>query len=202
MTGANGTCSVFDGTLMRATYDSPLGGITMTADDRGLVGLWFDHQRYFADVLNRFNIHVETLAIAPNDGHHAIDASLAWLDEYFAGRIPDIRVPLHQIGTPFRLEVWRLLQEIPYGSTVTYGDLARKMEERRGDGHRVSARAVGGAVGHNPISIIVPCHRVVGVGGSLTGYAGGLATKTALLEIEGFDMRQQSLEVVLEIAER
>lgn len=189
----HGAHRVFDGTLMRATYVSPLGGITMVADDRGLVGLWLDHQRYFADMLRSSGMDAETLPVASGDDHQAIGAASAWLDEYFAGRNPNVRVPLHQVGTPFRLEVWRLLQEIPYGRTVTYGDLARELETQHGDGRRVSARAVGGAVGHNPISIIVPCHRVVGADGSLTGYAGGIDTKTALLKLEGVNVHNLAI---------
>ena len=110
-----------------------------------------------------------------------------WLDIYFSGREPDFLPPLHPLGTPFRRAVWELLLQIPYGRTVTYGELARRLAAKQGLVH-MSAQAVGGAVGHNPISILIPCHRVVGSGGSLTGYAGGIDKKVRLLELEGTDM--------------
>lgn len=110
-----------------------------------------------------------------------------WLDIYFSGREPDFLPPLHPLGTPFRRAVWELLLQIPYGRTVTYGELARRLAAKQGLVH-MSAQAVGGAVGHNPISILIPCHRVVGSGGNLTGYAGGIDKKVRLLELEGTDM--------------
>ena len=110
-----------------------------------------------------------------------------WLDVYFSGKMPDFMPPLHPIGSDFRQEVWALLLQIPYGQTVTYGELARQLAEKQGR-PRMSAQAVGGAVGHNKISIIIPCHRVVGTGGSLTGYAGGIDRKVKLLALEQADM--------------
>ena len=107
-----------------------------------------------------------------------------WLDLYFAGRRPDFTPPLHLTGSDFRLAVWKLLLEIPYGQTTTYKELARRISEQNG-GRFMSAQAAGGAVGHNPVSIIVPCHRVLGTDGSLTGYAGGIEKKRRLLELEG-----------------
>ena len=110
-----------------------------------------------------------------------------WLDLYFAGYVPDFTPPLHPAGSAFRKSVWDILLTIPYGQTLTYGDIARQLAAQQGG--RVSAQAVGGAVGHNPISLIIPCHRVVGTNGSLTGYAGGLEKKVQLLELEHADMR-------------
>ena len=116
-----------------------------------------------------------------------LEETKRWLDIYFAGREPDFLPPLHLAGSPFRQEVWALLRQIPYGETTTYRALAEAVARKRGL-RRMSAQAVGGAVGHNPISIIVPCHRVVGSDGSLTGYAGGLERKVQLLRLEGVDM--------------
>ena len=160
-------------------YDSPLGGVLLAADESGLTGLWFEGQKYFADNLpeERAERETETLALAKR-----------WLDIYFAGKEPDFMPPLHPVGSPFRRAVWELLLEIPYGQTSTYGELSRRLAAKMGIAH-MSAQAVGGAVGHNGISIIIPCHRVVGTGGSLTGYAGGVDKKVKLLELERADMR-------------
>lgn len=161
-------------------YDSPLGGILMAADEEGLTGLWFEGQKYFALYLD--------------EEHEEKEISLfgdvrRWLDIYFSGREPDFELPLHFIGTDFQKEVWRILCGIPYGETTTYGAIAKIIAEKRGTG-TMSAQAVGGAVGHNEISIIVPCHRVVGTNGSLTGYAGGIDKKVSLLTLEGVDMKK------------
>ena len=160
-------------------YDSPMGGILLAADEIGLTGLWFEGQKYFANNLpaERVERETETLALAKR-----------WLDIYFAGKEPDFMPPLHPVGSPFRRAVWELLLEIPYGQTTTYGELSRRLAAKMGIAH-MSAQAVGGAVGHNGISIIIPCHRVVGTGGSLTGYAGGVDKKVKLLELEQADMR-------------
>ena len=160
-------------------YDSPLGGVLLAADESGLTGLWFEGQKYFADNLpaERAERETETLALAKR-----------WLDIYFAGKEPDFMPPLRPVGSPFRRAVWELLLEIPYGQTTTYGELSRRLAAEMGIAH-MSAQAVGGAVGHNGISIIIPCHRVVGTGGSLTGYAGGVDKKVKLLELERADMR-------------
>lgn len=144
-------------------YRSPLGEILMAADDAGLVGLWFAGQKHFAPGLTQAR-EQETPVLA---------AAGRWLDLYFAGRRPHFIPPLHLTGTEFRMTVWSLLQEIPYGEVTTYGELARQLAQRLEVPH-MSAQAVGGAVGHNPISLIVPCHRVIGADGSLTGYAGGV----------------------------
>lgn len=110
-----------------------------------------------------------------------------WLDVYFSGKVPDFTPPLHPVGSAFRRSVWEILLQIPYGQTITYGEIARQLAEKQGLA-RMSAQAVGGAVGHNEISIIIPCHRVVGTNGSLTGYAGGISKKEKLLEMEHTDM--------------
>ncbi len=160
-------------------YDSPLGGILLAADEIGLTGLWFDREKYFADNLPAEHTERETPVLAE---------SKRWLDTYFAGSEPDFLPPLHPIGSAFRREVWEILLRISYGQTTTYGAIARELAQKRGLA-RMSAQAVGGAVGHNEISIIIPCHRVVGAGGSLTGYAGGIDKKVRLLELERADMR-------------
>lgn len=155
-------------------YHSPIGEILLAADDTGLTGLWFAGQKYFARGLDSGHETRETAVLA--------DAK-RWLDIYFSGREPDFTPPLHAAGTAFQNEVWAILRTIPYGQTVTYGEIAARIAARRGLAH-MSAQAVGGAVGHNAVSIIVPCHRVVGSDGSLTGYAGGLDRKIALLRLE------------------
>lgn len=160
-------------------YASPLGGILLAANDIGLTGLWFDGQKYYADNLPAEHIERETPIL--------VEAK-RWLDVYFTGNEPDFTPPLHPVGSAFRQKVWKLLLQIPYGQTVTYGELARQLAEKQGAEH-MSAQAVGGAVGHNPISLIIPCHRVVGTHGSLTGYAGGIDKKIMLLELEQADMQ-------------
>ena len=155
-------------------YRSPLGEMLLAADEAGVTGLWFAGQKYFALHLDKEQEEKEI----PLFG-----AAKRWLDVYFAGIEPDFTVPLHFTGTAFQNEVWQILCTIPYGQTTTYGEIAKQLAARRGVPH-MSAQAVGGAVGHNPISILVPCHRVVGAGGSLTGYAGGLQRKRRLLALE------------------
>lgn len=160
-------------------YDSPLGGILLAADEEGLTGLWFDGQKYFARTLPKEYAESETPVLCE---------AKRWLDIYFSGREPDFTPPLHPVGSAFQQAVWALLLEIPYGETTTYGTLARKLAEKQGLTH-MSAQAVGGAVGHNDISLIIPCHRVVGASGSLTGYADGVDKKIKLLELERADMK-------------
>lgn len=157
-----------------AHYDSPLGGITMASDGKALCGLWFDGQKYFGDVL----------ATEHEERELPFGQTRDWLDAYFAGRDPGFTPSLALRGSGFRQAVWQILLSIPYGHTMTYGQIAAEIARRRGIAH-MSAQAVGGAVGHNPISLIVPCHRVVGADGSLTGYAGGVWRKERLLELEG-----------------
>lgn len=159
-------------------YDSPLGGILLAADEVGLTGLWFDGEKYFADALDPEHKAQETPILRE---------AKRWLDVYFCGQEPDFTPPLHPIGSPFRQEVWGLLLQIPYGQTTTYGALAKQLAAMHGL-PRMSAQAVGGAVGHNEISIIIPCHRVVGTNGSLTGYAGGIDKKAKLLMLEKIRM--------------
>lgn len=159
-------------------YKSPLGAITLAAGADGLKGLWFDGQRYFG----------ETHDVPMDSGENEHLASACkWLDEYFAGAKPDAsRLSLAPVGSEFRQVVWQLLREIPFGQVRTYGELAAEAARRMGK-PKGSARAIGGAVGHNPISIIVPCHRVVGSNGSLTGFGGGISRKLQLLQHEGVD---------------
>ena len=159
-------------------YDSPLGGILFAADEIGLTGLWLDGQKYFGGHLPAERRTQETPILTE---------ARRWLDIYFTGREPDFRPPLHPVGSVFRQAVWKILLQIPYGKTTTYGEIARQLAAQQGL-ERMSAQAVGGAVGHNEISIIIPCHRVVGTNGSLTGYAGGIDKKIKLLELEHTDM--------------
>ena len=155
-------------------YDSPLGKILLAADEEGMTGVWLETQKHFAAKLPPENEEGTTPVLGD---------ACRWLDVYFSGREPDFTPKLHLIGSDFRQAVWALLLQIPYGQTTTYGALAKQLAEKNG-GKRVSAQAVGGAVGHNPVSIIVPCHRVVGSDGSLTGYAGGIEKKIRLLTLE------------------
>ncbi|MEE0205003.1 MAG: methylated-DNA--[protein]-cysteine S-methyltransferase [Oscillospiraceae bacterium] len=156
------------------TYSSPLGEVLLSADDMGLSGLWFVGQRYFARTLSPGAVPRETPVLTETK---------RWLDCYFSGKRPDFLPPLHLIGTDFQQAVWNLLLEIPYGQTVTYGALAQQLGKPA-----MSAQAVGAAVGRNPVSVIVPCHRVVGADGNLTGYAGGVERKLQLLQLEGADL--------------
>ena len=155
-------------------YHSPLGTILLAADDTGLTGLWFEGQKYFAQGLDKETEEKE---------FSVFQATRRWLDVYFSGQKPDFQVPLHFQGTAFQKEVWEILLSIPYGETTTYGAIAKQLAAKRGLPH-LSAQAVGSAVGHNKISIIVPCHRVIGADGSLTGYAGGIWRKEKLLALE------------------
>ena len=157
------------------SYRSPLGDITLEADERELTGLWFEGQKYYPDFSEIVSDEKET---------RALSLAKEWLDIYFSGKKPDIYVPMRFSCTAFRNEVWEILLSIPYGKTVTYGQIAEMLAKKRGT-ERMSARAVGGAVGHNRISSIVPCHRVIGSDGNLTGYAGGTETKRELLKLEG-----------------
>lgn len=161
-------------------YDSPIGALLLAERDEKLVGVWMEGQKYFLGSLREETQERESSPVLRQAG--------LWLDRYFAGERPAIsELPLAPIGSEFRKEVWQVLCEIPYGETTTYGEISQKIAARRGL-ERMSAQAVGGAVGHNPISIIVPCHRVVGSNGSLTGYAGGLQKKIKLLTHEGVDV--------------
>lgn len=155
-------------------YESPMGGVLLAADGEGLTGLWFEGGKHYAE------------GLAP--GYEEKDLPVFglakhWLTVYFSGREPDFLPPLHLEGSPFRMAVWEVLRGIPYGKTVSYGEIAKAVAKRQGLSG-MSAQAVGGAVGHNRVSILVPCHRVVGADGNLTGYAGGLDRKARLLALE------------------
>lgn len=163
-------------------YQSPIGVLLIAEDGGGLCGLWLYGEKYYAKTLGGDFAEKRT---------RTLDETKKWLDIYFGGRKPDFMPKLDMRGSAFRLEVWKILLEIPYGRTTTYGEIARKISARRGG--KMSAQAVGGAVGHNEISIIVPCHRVIGSGGNLTGYAGGLDAKTKLLALEGIDVSKLAL---------
>ena len=158
-------------------YMSPVGVILLAADDAGLTGLWFEGSKYFAAELPKAHIEQDTPVLLE---------TIQWLDVYFAGKEPDFTPPLHLIGSDFRQAVWNILLSIPYGQTMTYGQIAKQLAKSM-QFAKMSAQAVGGAVGHNEISIIIPCHRVVGTNGSLTGYAGGIEKKGKLLELEHTD---------------
>lgn len=153
--------------------------MTLCSDGENLVGLWLEGQKYFAGTIG--------CKMVENKDLEVFEKTKAWLDRYFSGLKPKIEeLPLAPVGNDFRQSVWRILCEIPYGEIMTYGEIARRIAKSRGLA-RMSAQAVGGAVGHNPISIIIPCHRVVGSNGSLTGYAGGIETKIKLLIHENVD---------------
>ena len=156
-------------TCFTTHYDSPLGGMTMASCGQSLTALWFEGTREgacFADGMS-------AMTMLP-----VFDETCRWLDLYFAGKKPDFTPPLSPNGTPFQQRVWEILLTIPYGKTMSYGDVARRISAT------MSAQAIGGAVGRNPIGIIIPCHRVIGADGSLTGYGGGLDRKRWMLELE------------------
>jgi methylated-DNA-[protein]-cysteine S-methyltransferase len=160
--------------ILGCKFQSPLGNVTAAVRDNALIGLWFDGQKYFPE-------SAETWESAP--GNSVFVELRKWLDAYFRGEMPEINFARAPGGSEFRRSVLRILLGIPYGATTTYGLIAKQIAEERGTA-KFSAQAVGGAVGHNPISIIIPCHRVIGVNGSLTGYAGGISKKQTLLELE------------------
>lgn len=163
--------------VCRSTCPSPIGELTLACDGDMLTGLWLAGQKYFAQTLPE---DAADCGAAP-----VLDAARDWLARYFAGARPAAdELPLRPAGTPFQQTVWRLLLDIPYGETESYGALSRRVAAALGR-TAMSARAIGAAVGRNPISIIIPCHRVVGADGCLTGYAGGLAAKRFLLAHEG-----------------
>lgn len=159
-------------------YNSPFGGITLASDGNALTGLWFDGQKYFADTLCTEHEEKRIPVFELTD---------RWLDIYFSGKAPDFTPPLYMKTTEFRKEVWNIMLSIPYGQTMTYGEIAERIALQKGIA-KMSAQAVGGAVGHNSISLIIPCHRVVGTDGSLTGYAGGIEKKLQLLALEQVDV--------------
>lgn len=156
------------------TYQSPVGRLTMVSDGKALTGLAFEEQRYF---------DVKVPVDATEKDLKVFEDTKKWLDLYFQGKDPHFLPDISLQGTEFRRRVWQILLQIPHGEVVTYGEIARQIAEAKGI-VKMSAQAVGGAVGHNPISIIVPCHRVIGTNGSLVGYGGGLDRKIALLQLE------------------
>ncbi|MDR0817841.1 MAG: methylated-DNA--[protein]-cysteine S-methyltransferase [Clostridiales Family XIII bacterium] len=170
-------------------YASPLGRILLAGDGKNIVGLWLEGQKYYGDTLKdkKHGEKAEAAEAVQKDDLPVFAAAKDWLGRYFRGDKPGIaELPLSPAGSEFRKMVWDILCKIPYGEYITYGDIAAAVSAKTG--RQMSAQAVGGAVGHNPISIIIPCHRVVGTGGSLTGYAGGIGKKVKLLEHEGADM--------------
>lgn len=164
--------------IFTSEYLSPLGTITLSCDETSVTGLWFNGQRHFGNILPKETMQEETPLL--RQAKH-------WLDIYFFGQKPDFLPPLRYDSTPFRKMVCDIMLTIPYGKTMTYGEIATEVAKRTGI-PKMSAQAVGGAVGHNPISLIIPCHRVVGTSGSLTGYGGGIQRKIKLLELEHTDM--------------
>jgi len=161
-------------------YTSPVGDILLVSDENSIIGLWIGEQKYMEKTMPHDIIAKDDLPV--------LQEGVAWLDDYFAGKKPKLsRLSLAPTGSEFQQQVWRILTEIPYGELTTYGKIAKEVAQRMGRA-RMSAQAVGGAVGHNPISIIIPCHRVVGANGSLTGYGGGMEKKIKLLEHEEVDM--------------
>ncbi len=163
--------------IYTSEYSSPLGTITLAANGMQLVGLWFCGQKYFGG--NGLPEQTEELPL--------FREAKRWLDSYFSGKEPNFLPPLSYDATPFRKAVYDIMLTIPYGKTMTYGEIAARIAVARGL-PKMSAQAVGGAVGHNPISLMIPCHRVVGANGSLTGYAGGMERKLWLLQLERVDM--------------
>lgn len=164
-----------------AHYTSPVGALTIAANETSITGLWIDGQKYYAATLPD--------KVQCDEQHPILVNAKLWLDRYFSGRKPkSSELSIAPVGSEFRQIVWKILCEIPYGEVITYGEIARRAAAQMGK-VSMSAQAVGGAVGHNPISIIIPCHRVVGTNGSLTGYAGGIEKKIALLELEGIDAK-------------
>ncbi|HIY84302.1 methylated-DNA--[protein]-cysteine S-methyltransferase [Rubneribacter sp.] len=156
-----------------------IGKLTLASDGENIIGCWFENDRLFGDTVDE--------PLAANDKLPVFEKAKAWLDRYFKGENPDIgELPLKPNGTEFRHLVWDKLKAIPYGTTTTYGEIARQLELQTG--RRVSSQAVGGAVGHNPLCVIVPCHRVMGAKGNLTGFSGGIDTKVKLLEHEHVNM--------------
>lgn len=163
-------------------YTSPMGDILLAAKEDSLVGLWISGQKYFLGSLNE--------SMTEQTDHPVFAAVQSWLDRYFAGERPEIsELKLAPTGSDFRKAVWEVLCEIPYGELTTYGEISRKIAAKFGK-QKTSAQAVGGAVAHNAISVIIPCHRVVGSNGSLTGYAGGIDKKIWLLTHEGVNVEK------------
>ena len=161
------------------SVQTPLGPMTMASDGEALTGLWFDGQKHDRAYLSEDVREADVPVFAECE---------AWLKEYFSGRDPGFIPEVHLRGTPFQREVMEIMRSIPYGKTMTYGEIAAVIAKRQGR-KTMSAQAVGGAVGRNPVSLIIPCHRVIGADGALTGYAGGIDKKRSLLEMEGIHLQ-------------
>lgn len=165
--------------MFKSYYNSNLGKIIIVADNRYIYGLYFDNQKYLPENLEKLEI---------NNNSPIIKQVKLWLEEYFNAKNPNLEnLPVKLIGSEFKMLVWSVLKTIPYGKTITYGEIAKTLAKKTNK-EKISARAVGNAVGHNPISIIIPCHRVIGANGKITGYAGGIDKKTALLKLEGINV--------------
>ena len=163
----------------KSYYNSPLGKIIIVTDNASVYGVYFDNQKYMPENLEDYEI---------NDNILAIKEVKNWLDEYFEGKNPSVKkLSIKLIGSEFKLLVWNVLKTIPYGKTLTYGEIAQMLSKKMNK-EKMSARAVGSAVGHNPISIIIPCHRVLGKNNKITGYAGGINKKIELLKLEGINV--------------
>lgn len=163
-------------------YNSPVGDILLAEKNGALIGLWIEGQKYFLGSIKE--------SMTQSQDSPILNRTKMWLDKYFKGERPQVgELTLAPEGSEFRKEVWKILCDIPYGQVTTYKEISKKIAAHRGLNH-MSAQAIGGAVGHNPISIIIPCHRVVGTNGSLTGYAGGIEKKISLLTLEGVDMEK------------
>lgn len=164
------------------TYKSPIGLLTLASNENEkLVGLWIEAQKYHGDTI--------FANMTKKDNLPVFEKTKEWLDRYFKGKRPNQNeLPLAPVGSDFRQKVWHILRSIPYGQTITYGDIGKQLAAK--SDKKISNQAVGGAVGHNPIAIIIPCHRVVGAHKNLTGFAAGIETKIKLLQLEGIDTTQ------------
>ena len=180
--------------LYKTYYSSPLGKILMVSDEENLIGLWIEGQKYYFDKIKQEIILKDDVTI--------LKKTKRWLDKYFTKQKPKIsELSLAPVGNEFRQSVWKILCEIPYGETTTYGEIAKRIAKKMNK-KTMSAQAIGNAVAHNPISIIIPCHRVVGKNGSLTGYAGGIDKKIKLLELEEVDMKKLFIPTKYDIVEK
>jgi methylated-DNA-[protein]-cysteine S-methyltransferase len=175
-------CLYVDKTEIISKIKSPVGILTISSDGQNITGLWMKGQKYYARTLVEGVLASSNLPI--------FDSIQKWLDIYFSGKEPDFTLPVMPKGSPFQKAIWNILCKIPYGQTTTYGEVARQFGLTNKEKKHTSPRAVGNAVGHNPISIIIPCHRVIGKNGSLTGYASGIDKKIKLLQLEGIDIKK------------
>lgn len=173
--------------IYTTTYNSPIGNLLIAARENKLIGIWIEKQKYYLSNLKDNIKESEDIDI--------LGKTKEWLDRYFKGEKPKIEeLEINLTGSEFRKSVWKILKDIPYGEVITYGDIAKKIAKQKGI-KRMSAQAIGGAVGHNPISIIIPCHRVIGTQGNLTGYAGGIEKKIYLLKHEKVNMEKLFVEI-------